>query len=336
MCPAEFESGFFYKDPAWHKMGKTVQNVLTAEEAIVEAGLDWEVTPVPVYHKVNGMFYKIKDRQAMERSTDHKVLSIMGMDYQPLQNRKGFQFFDDVVATKEAKYHTAGSLMGGKVIWILAKVNGGNGHLNIKGDVVDKYLLLTNSHDGSTRLKMFFTPIRVVCWNTLSMAVSSAVGDQTFAVRHVGDIQARIEKAREVLGITIKWFSDFEEKARILAQYQLPPARMPLLLAAAFKTQGAEDANMMVDMSSYSTRRQNQFEEVTNLFEGAGKGLNDKNIKGTKWAAYNAIAEYADYYRKATGPSSDDNRLRSVWMGEGMAMKKRAWNYLWDTMEEDL
>ena len=324
----EVEQMFYYGEEPWHHLGKKVEHALTAEEAIVEAGLDWEVVTAPIYHNWGGTRVKIEDRTAVRRTTDGNVLGIMTPHYVPVQNKDAFKFFDSVTGTGEAKYHTAGSLRNGRRVWMLAKLNG-KGPMSIKGDAVDKYLLLMNGHDGQVALKMFFTPVRVVCMNTLTAADVGARRVETFYAKHQGNIAGRMDQAREILGMTIKFFGAFEEQANRLATLQLPPAELPKLLAAAFGTTGAMRVEDVVNLSDFtSTRKEHEMERVQALFEGAGKGLDNPAIKGTKWAAYNAIVEHCDYEKQFRGKQPEDNRLEYMWLGGGQQVKARAWAYL--------
>lgn len=328
--PAEVETMFYYNEVPWHGLGTKVDHALTAAEAITTAGLDWEVATVPIYvNNVAGIkgYKKIDGKKAVARLTDGKVLGVLGDGYTPVQNKDAFNFFDDVVATKEAKYHTAGSLQGGGRVWILAKLDG-KAPISIKGDPVDKYLLLMNGHDGKLALKMFFTPVRVVCMNTLMAAEAGAARGAMFYSRHTEGIGGRIEHAREILGITLKFYERFTEQATHLATLQLPAPQFPLLLAAAFGTAGAIRPQDVVQLDDLSTRRQEQFATVQRLFEGEGKGLDTKGIKGTKWAAYNAVVEYVDYAKKYGGANPDDLRLKNTWFSRGARIKQRAWDYL--------
>ena len=324
---AEVESIFYYGESPWHKQGKEVLHALTAEEAIIEAGLNWEVDMAPLYHRWQGNRVKIEHKVGTRRLTDGRILGIVSPEYQPVQNRMAFGFFDSVVGTGEAKYHTAGSLRNGQKIWMLAKV--GDSPLSIKGDAVDKYLLLMNGHDGTHALKMFFTPVRVVCMNTLMAAEASARRVETFYAKHFGNVTGRMEQAREILGMTTRFFENFQEQAMLLAERQLPAPEFPKLLAVAFGTTGAirpEDVINLEDIGS--TRKVNELVKIERLFDGEGKGLNEPGIRGTKWAAYNAVAEYCDYGRQYRGRVPEDNRLEDVWLGTIQRIKNRAWNYL--------
>lgn len=341
--PAEVETMFYYGETPWHKQGTRVDHALTAEEAIAAAQLDWQVNTVPIYvNNVAGVkgFAKIPDRHAVVRETDGKVLAVLGHNYTPVQNREAFTFFDEVVASKEAHYNTAGSLLGGRWVWLLAKIGKDNGTISIKGDAVDKYLLLINGHDGTLAFKMFFTPIRVVCYNTLNAADAQARADmrqgnrdEMFYARHSETIMNRINKARDILGISVKYYDHFAETANRMANLQLSAAELPKLLVAAFGTTGAVPAMHVplitgIDENAPTKQREQVFATVTRLFDGEGKGLNDPAIKHTRWAAYNAVVEYVDYGKKYGGKEPDDVRLKNTMFDKGGRIKKRAWDYL--------
>ena len=324
--PSEIETIAYYGDTPWHGLGTPVDHIMTAAEAISEAGLDWEVEVVNIFQNWKGNRIMIENKAAIRRNTDGHVLGVLTPHYKPVQNREAFKFFDDVVGTGEAKYHTAGSLRMGQKIWMLAKIKDS---MSVKGDEVEKYLLLMNGHDGTVALKMFFTPVRVVCMNTLTAAEAGANRVETFYAKHTGNISGRMERAKEILGLSNRFFGRFLEDANRLAQLQLSPAEFPKLLAAAFGTTGAvrpEDVVTLNDLGS--ARRESEMEKVQALFEGAGKGLDTPAIRGTKWAAYNSITEYIDHCKKFRGKLPQDNRLEYVWLGNGNRIKGRAWAYL--------
>jgi len=308
----EVESMFYTKETPWHGLGKYLDNPATAQEAITMAELDWEVelSPVMVEDKV------IEEFNAVRRIKDGRVYCIVRNRYSPIQNKEAFDFFDNVVGSGQAIYHTAGSLKDGARIWILAKLGDSIG---IKGEQVDKYICLSNSHDGSMALQMFWTPIRVVCSNTLAMAESARIG-QRFYTRHTTRYNDRMIVAQEVLGFANKFYNQWTEQADILANNQLKPAELPLLLNTAF---GYEKG---IPMEEVYQPVQRDMEVVVRLLE-TGRGMDNPDIRGTKWAAFNATAEYVDYYRKPRG-GKPDNRLNSSWFGAGAKIKERAWNHL--------
>ena len=317
----EVESNFYVGETPWHGLGVRLDNPATSEEAILAAGLNWEVGLEPV--AVKGKW--IDGYKAIVRNTDNRVYAIVHDRYTPIQNKQAFEFFDSVVGTKEAIYHTAGSLKDGARIWILAKLTSS---LAIKGDQIDKYILLSSSHDASKALQMFLTPIRVVCMNTLRMAEAGA--GERFYARHTKKIGEKVDKAREILGLVNQYYVNFKEQAEFLASKQLPPAELPKLLVAAFNTTGAIDAQGVIDFDTIGTHMKNEMAVVTNLFTN-GKGNQNPAIAGTRYAAMNGISEYTDHYCKPRGKdelATKNNHLNSVWFGGGAAIKQRAWDYL--------
>lgn len=322
---AEVETMFYYNEVPWHGLGTQVDHLLTAEEAITASGLDWEVEPVNIFHNYKGARVNIENKKALRRSSDGRILSVLSPQYKPVQNRQAFGFFDDVVGTGQAKYETAGSLRGGQKIWMLAQVKDS---ISVKGDEVRKYLLLLNGHDGTVALKMFFTPVRVVCMNTLTAAEASAKRIETFYAKHTGDVTSRIERAREILGMTNQFYTQFSERANYLAKQALPTGQMPKLLAAAFGTTGSVRPQDVVNLDDLGTgKRADTMSLINDLFEGKGKGLDIPAIRGTKWAAYNAVVEYLDYSKQFRGENPKDNRLEYVWL-KSPQVKQRAWDYL--------
>jgi phage/plasmid-like protein (TIGR03299 family) len=314
-----------YNLAPWQAGSTKVEGIIRADEAIANAGLDWEIETVPVYHQWGSKKIEIPGKTAMRRNTDGKILSILTPKYVPVQNRDAFRFFDSVVDAGAATYELVGSSHDGQRIWILAKMKDS---LSIKGDEVKKYLMLLNGHDGTLALKMFFTPIRVWCENMIQAAEASARRVETFYAKHTGDIGTRVEQAREIIGLSNVHFETFRTGAERLALKQLPAAEMPKLLAAAFGTTGAVRAEDVVNINDLgSTRRINEMEKVTALFDGEGTGLDGKDIRGTMWAAYNAIVEYCDYGKQFRGDAADDNRLDYTLM-YGNQVKARAWKYL--------
>jgi phage/plasmid-like protein (TIGR03299 family) len=313
--PHEVETMMYAGEVPWHGLGKRVAGLQTAEEAIKAAGLDWEVELAEIFTRNDDGLKKATDYRAVRRITDKRVYGIVSPKYQPIQNRDAFRFFDEVVGSKKAIYETAGSLRGGQRIWILANLKGTVG---VKGDEIKRYLTLTNSHDGSLALQMFFSPVRVVCMNTLRMALARA--SNSFYCRHTLGALDRIEAAREILGLATQFYTDWLKEARHLATLQLPAPKVPLLLNAAFNQ---PDSIKMEDIYNPIQVQMKKVEELITQ----GRGQDNPAIQGTAWQGYNAVAEYADYYRPYRSQKKDA-RLNGAWFGSGMAMKKRAWDFL--------
>ena len=223
--PALVETMFYQGEVPWHRLGTKVDNILTSEEAIIEAGLDWEVelASVAVNKRVAPEF------KAIRRATDKRIYAIVRNRYTPIQNKEAFSFFDNVVGEKVAMYHTAGSLRDGAQIWMLAKMPDS---VSIKGEEIQKYLCLTNSHDGTSAMKMFLTPVRVVCANTLAMAEGHTA--TKFYTRHTRGYKDKFSIARDVLGISNNFYAHWIEEAKFLANHPINTDGVEKMLRAAF------------------------------------------------------------------------------------------------------
>jgi phage/plasmid-like protein (TIGR03299 family) len=314
--PHEIESLFYTGETPWHGLGVKLDKVATSKEAIIAAGLDWEVSLNDVLTKnTGGAIAKIPNYAAVTRESDGKVFGIMKSRFKPIQNREAFEFFDEIVDEKLAIYHTAGSLKGGAIVWILAKLPK---NFIIKGEEIDKYVLLSNSHDGTRALQMFYTPVRVVCMNTLQMADASS--SSKFYARHTTNVMGRVSMARQALGIADKFYRNWKEQADKLSVLQLPAPKRPMLLKAAFT------GNPEMEADKIWAPVQKAMDKAEELIS-VGRGNDNPKIQGTCWQAYNGITEYVDYYRN-TRKNDPGQRLNSAWFGSGNEIKERAWDYL--------
>jgi phage/plasmid-like protein (TIGR03299 family) len=157
-------------DTPWHGLGTKVPNDLTPLQMLEAAGLNWSVEKVPAYAKVGGKNVAI-GQSALVRSFDEKILDVVSDDWNPVQNEEAFDFFNDFVAAGDMEMHTAGSLRDGQIVWSLAKIK--ESFELFKGDQIDSYLLFSNFHKYGYSTDVRFTPIRVVCKNTLSLSLNS-------------------------------------------------------------------------------------------------------------------------------------------------------------------
>ncbi len=328
-------SMMYVGDEPWHGLGTKLNKPATAEEAIQAANLDWEVVKRPLYAIGNGCLYPIKDNVAILRGgnpgePDGPVFGVLGKDYTPLQNREAFAFFDSIVGQGAAIYHTAGALGKGERVWMLAKLPG---TIQVVGDdVADKYLLLSNSHDGSSSVQVKFTPIRVVCQNTLTMALNRG---RTIRIRHAPDVHQRLQQATELLGIVTETFSGIEKSFQAFARLQMDTKRLDEYLKLVFPdspgmssdSEAASSAGRAAASSLAEQRRQVAMERVlthrrwSRYFFEKGKGMDLPGTRGTLWAAYNGVTEYIDH--KQTGLNGE-RRLASIWFGNGYQAKVRA------------
>lgn len=309
--PANVETMFYHGARPWHGLGVALDHPATAEEAMKVARLDWNVELVPA----TAYGLPIPRSKAVVRSDRKEPLGIAGTGFKPIQNRVAFRFMDHLVGEGKAVYETAGSLCGGRRVWMLARIPGDV--WVTKEDEVGKYLLLVNPHYGGTSCLVFFTGIRAVCENTVRAAISEAK-ESMVRIRHVGDIDAQVDDARRVLGLSFKYFDSFQEQARDFA-------RLPLMkeaVAKYFETV-IPDPQKADPRKAAATR-----ERLLQLFE-TGKGNALPSVRGTLWAAVNAVAEFVDHERPTRTKSGENEvlkRFESAQFGSGANLRERAWN----------
>jgi phage/plasmid-like protein (TIGR03299 family) len=304
----------FVGEVPWHGLGTKLEKPATAAEAIKAAGLDWAVSKVALHLKAGSRYPVVPNQFAIVRNDRRgqptsAPFGIVGKGYTPLQNKNAFAWFDAIVGEGSAIYHTAGALGEGERVWLLAKLPG---EMRVIGDdIAEKYLLLSNSHDGKSSVQVKFTPIRVVCQNTLTMALSLGKG---IRMSHLPSLPLELTLARQNLGIITTKFAEIEEGFQKMAAISLDKRRIDEYLVGVFPDpddQADERANKRIKQVRA---------DVLRLFE-TGQGNQQAKVKGTLWAAYNGVTEYMDHHFRHRNPNS---RLDSVWFGTGYLTKARA------------
>ena len=187
---ANIETMFYVRETPWHGLGTRVLTAPASKEALEVAGLNWKVVQEPVYTEANEL---IEGHKANVRDSDRKVLGVVTNRYKVIQNEEAFSFTDSLLG-EGVRYETAGSLQGGRKVWLLARMPQ---DYIITGERISPYLVFSNTHDGSGAIKVALTPIRVVCNNTLNLALSSA--KRSWSMIHTGDIQGKLEEAKDTL-----------------------------------------------------------------------------------------------------------------------------------------
>lgn len=206
---ANVESMFYVRETPWHGLGTRVNEALNSKEALTEAGLNWRVIQEPIYTDTKEL---IEGYKANVRDVDRQVLGVVTDRYKIVQNQEAFAFTDELLG-EGVRYETAGSLQGGRKVWLLA-------HLPheyiISGERISPYLVFFNSHDGSGAIKVAITPIRVVCQNTLNLALSTA--KRSWSMIHTGDIKGKMQEAKDTLFMADQYMDslgkEFEELRR--------------------------------------------------------------------------------------------------------------------------
>ena len=206
---ANVESMFSVRENPWHGLGTIVMEAPSSAEALRLAGLDWEVVQEPV---CTGYGEPVEGYRANVRSTDRRVLGVVSDRYKVVQNVEAFRFTDELLG-KGVRYETAGSLQEGRKVWLLARLPR---EYIIAGERISPYLVFSNTHDGSGSVKVAVTPVRVVCNNTLNLALTTA--SRSFSMMHTGDIRGKIEEARDTLFLAEKYMDclgvEFEQLRR--------------------------------------------------------------------------------------------------------------------------
>lgn len=340
----EVETMMFAGETPWHGLGRQVERTITTEEAIVAAGLDWEVGLRGLVTEGETCYGggEAVAHKASFRKSDGRILGVVGPAWKPLQNREAFAFFDPFLATGEACLETAGSLREGRRVWVLAALNLAPSVIVAKADdVVKKYVLLSNSHDGTTAIKVGFTPIRVVCANTLAMA--HADGASTLLrVRHTKNSADALVAVRDVMNTANHSFEATAEQYRLLATKDIVEADLKRYVNAVFapkrvalakskRSVGMVLVSQIIDgiLEDEDDLRSNVFPKIQQLFE-TGRGNNLRGVRGTMWAAYNAVTEYLAYERGANAAV----RLNESWFGSGHALNGRAFTAALDIVKK--
>ena len=210
--PANVESMFYVRQAPWHGLGVRVEEAPSSQEALRLSGLDWQVIQQPIA-TVDGT--PIPGYRANLRDTDQQVLGVVTDRYRVVQNEEAFAFTDGLLG-EGVKYETAGSLQNGRKIWLLAKLPD---KYIIEGDRIEPYLVFSNSHDGSGSIKVAMTPIRVVCQNTLNLALSSA--KRAWSTIHVGDLAGKMAEAHNTLLLAEKYMGQLGMEFSRLSKIKL-------------------------------------------------------------------------------------------------------------------
>ncbi len=304
---------FVAGQPAWHGLGVRVDEAQTAEAAIGLAGLDWQIQRRPL-QLPDGQ--QVTDKVANVRSaldgTDI-YLGTVGVNYKAIQNVEAFGFMDELIGKGDAVFETAGAIKDGRRVWMLARLPE-NLHVTSE-DQVRKYLLLANAHDGSMACRVFFTPVRVVCNNTLNAALNRARGADGITIRHSGNVKDKLEEARRILSLADAHFGALGETFRAMQQvdFDLRNAR------SYFETL-VPDAP-----ASAGKKTKNRVHRVRSELLAAYRMEADELAGRTVWAAYNAATRWSDHTSFQRRPSATpETRFESALWGGGRDFKQMA------------
>jgi len=305
--PAAVEKMMFVGATPWHGLGNQLDESPTISEAITAAGLDWEVG-LKDLQTVDG---EPVNHRATYRKSDGSILGVVGPRYTPLQNRDAFDWFQPFLDAGECNLNTAGSLHSGQKVWVLAQLNRDNSEI-VSGDEVCKFILLSNSHDGSTAIRVGYTPIRVVCVNTLAFA-HNHTNSKLIRIRHTRSSQKNLEQVRDIMDNINAEFEATAEQYRFLASKTFNQNDIRKYVKVLLGIDGTVDADI-------KSRTRNIMDEILAMVEGPKQSA--ANVRGTWWAAYNGFNEYLNYKKGRT----TDNRLDSLWFGQNANDNVKALN----------
>ena len=258
----------------WHGLGTPVQEALTSADAIKIAGLDWKVEAKPIYTDMN---IEIPGYKANTRDSDNKVLGIVSDRYQIVQNSKAFDFTDSLIG-EDCRYETAGSLMDGKRIFLLAKMP----ERKILGDDVNPYICFTNSHNGTGAIQVCMTPVRVVCNNTLNLALSSAT--RKWSTKHIGDMDSKLAEAKHTLSLANNYMDNLAIEADKLANTKVSDAEIIKIVEELFPIDDND-----------SDRKKANIQEARNQFIACMFAPDILKFKNTAWGVVNAASDWMSH-----------------------------------------
>jgi phage/plasmid-like protein (TIGR03299 family) len=288
----------------WHSLGTKVSNDLTPDQMLQAAGLDWTVEKVPAFANIGGEQVDI-GRSALVRNTDNSILDIVSDDWNPCQNTEAFEFFNDFVAAGDMEMHTAGSLKDGKIVWALAKVKDSFELFNGR-DQVDAYLHFTNPHQYGQSIDVRFTPIRVVCNNTLTLSLNMKSKNMV-KISHARQFDG--DMVKEALGVAKEKLDKYKEMAQYLSQKRFNDENIVDYFKRVFPVVTTKpEAKKELSLNARTAL------ETIHTQPGAELG------EGTWWQAFNAVTFMTDHVMGRTA----DNRLHNAWYGVNKNLKTKA------------
>jgi len=292
---------FVGKTP-WHGLGKQVSADLTPDQVLDEAGLNWTVDKVPAYATIAGKRTAV-GWSALVRSEDNKVLDVVSDDWNPVQNADAFEFFNDFIAEGGMEMHTAGSLRGGQIVWALAKVK--DSFELFGGDRVDSYLHFTNFHKYGCSTDVRFTPIRVVCNNTLTLSLNTKV-ERMVKISHRREFDG--DNVKLMLGIAAEKLAKYKSMAKYLGSKRYSAESMVDYFKTVFPVAGPVNAKKEISKSAKTAMG------VLDTQPGA------EFARGSFWQLFNTVTYLTDHLAGKTV----DTRLQSAWYGPNKILKTKA------------
>ena len=297
----------FVGETPWHGLGKRVPNDVSPQQMLKAANLDWTVSKKQLFFNSEGGPVPTT-AQALVRSTDNKVLTVVSDNWNPVQNLEAFEFFNDFVHAGDMEMHTAGSLKGGKMVWAMAQIK--DSFTLFGGDKVEGYLLFSNPHEFGRSIDVRFTPVRVVCNNTLTMALGNTT-QHAVKINHRAVFNGDLVK--ETLGIAKDQLTHYKEQAQFLGQKKYNKETIVEYFNRVFPSM-SKDEMKRANTAFPISRQAEEAMAIVHTQPGANFA------EGSWWQAFNAVTYMTDHKMGR----SRDSRLTSAWYGLNRVKKERA------------
>ena len=331
-------SMFSLKERPWHGLGTIVQEAPNSEQAIKLANLDFEVAKGKGFvqyssedrlllgtngNEVDNTYFTYRRDNGVVLMSNGKALT---KNYTIVQNTQAFDFFDTIVGSKEAIFETAGALGKGEVIFITAKLPN---HIRIKNtdDIIEQYLLFTSAHDGSGTVKMLFTPIRVVCNNTLNMAIKGS--KNTLSFKHTRTVHDKLDKGIELLNLHNIYITELNTIFNRLADVNINVSdvtdiAMELILSSEELHLVDQAGGMLYKVTEISTKKKNIIQNINHYVES---GVGQELSRGSALWLYNGISSF---YNNGINYKSQEDKLDSIMEGHSRKQVQGAFNLITD------
>jgi phage/plasmid-like protein (TIGR03299 family) len=315
-------SFFSVKEKAWHGLGQIVQDYPTSAEALSSAGLDFTVNKRPNMHQLDNGKIIISEKSffTYRPDTDAILGDKLGDDYEVIQNTEAFNFFDAIVKGEGIQYETAGALGRGERIFITAKLPG---YIKVgKDDLIEKYLFLTTSHDGFGSITAAFTPIRIVCNNTLNAALRNC--SNSIKIRHTQNAKERLEEAHKVMGITNVLSDQMETIFNQWSRIQISDPEVKKLIQLAMVPNKEVLQNIISGKEDELSACFKNMTEAAFEYAMTNETQQLETTKGSLFGAYNAVT---GYFQNVRNYKNGEAKLKSVlFNGTGQIRTQKAFN----------
>jgi len=305
----------------WHKLGTQADGLMTTHDALIKANLNWVVTKEPLYYEDNDEMDVLPGTYGVFRTESGKRIPLtkngqtVGKVWKALQNVEAFSFLDELTGDHKPKVEVCGALGEGQTVWILARLPTSIVFDNV--DTVHKYLLISNTHDGTGSVRILPTPIRVVCFNTLSMALGRGKG-QGYAIRHSGKMHERMEEVKKALQAVEEDFTQWANDVERMLNTKINLETTQEYFIDVMDLKRDEDGEL-------ATRGKNIIASTNKLLLSPTNNIG--NMSGTVWAAYNAITEAIDHsLTQLRNGETSIKRTQSAMFGPLARRKVIAWN----------